>query len=66
MKSMTLRDSDSITVCFIKLRRIYIERKAPRRFDRENEVFLAKASNVQGTLPGIEHLLSNLVFTPFL
>lgn len=43
-RNMTLRDSDSITVCFIKLRRIYIERKKPRRFDRENEeLFFSKS-----------------------
>ena len=41
---MTLEDSDSITVCFIKLRRIYIERKKPRRFCRENkELFFSKS-----------------------
>lgn len=43
-RNMTLEDSDSITVRFIKLRRIYIERKKPRRFCRENEeLFFSKS-----------------------
>ena len=43
-RNMTLEDSDSITVRFIKLKRIYIERKKPRRFCRENEeLFFSKS-----------------------